>query len=828
MFFASVAQIGFFALTIGLSLLGGLLKKKEKKSFLSDQEPATTASRGDYVPRLWGRRRVGAVVGWVGNRKVTKEAGGKKVKGGEKVKTYWESAIHWLAIGPGEALYRIWSDGKIIFDTTITPGTHASGSTITITQVNGVDNAEGTFKIYWGEAGQPINTDLGLVGNDPAVNVDSRWPYIMYIHWIPKQLGLFPRWPNIEYEISVSTFGSTTHITGTPAATGTGLNPAHIIADGLFQEFPHGIGQDATKYNLTTLESVAATLNTEAIAGSIIIKNGDTLKQAIATLMQDMGLFVTLNDGLLEFRLIREPSGNIPVIPDEAILNGEPEIEKRLHSKLVEKLVFGFKDRARNYRQSNVTSDDDGIVKLTKSRRGRSIDIGSTTEFASASVIALRRAQEELGQDFKVDLEVNHGARNLVAGDSIFAAGIPVSLRVMGSKPDPYSAKTELECLADFYGLAPTSFTNPGEPPQYPALAPSDPIFRFLENPGWGIPGSPAPGPGPGGGGGGGGGNPAGGGASGGGSGAPGGSGVLGIGRRKKDNIIIDEEYISEDNVSFRPLGPMTVHAAGGLLKTALGTDQAFYSTFEVLLDEIDQETILDLSSDQANWKRGRQVLIIGNEIMFLESVSPTGGANHEMNNVIRGRYSTPIEAHSVDDEVFIIEWEDVSVFHDLAFLPDATVYFKAQPITTRGGYDLSLVTSQSLTLYGNGYRPLPPQNLRVERYRGNTNVWVTGQDLVFNWAYKGPKTMRTGAGEQGYGERVYARTEFEGYFTVELLEASVVVATKTNITDLTVTFTWAELFAAFGVPPLTFQARITNTAGNFVSEALEIDINAY
>lgn len=211
----ALVQVGLFALGVGLSWLAGRLLKEKKQPGTPDA-PTTLATRGSFVQRVLGRRKVAAVFGWAGERASRKEGGGGGKGGlfgggGDKEKIWTESGWHQLAVGPGQILHEIEQAGKVIFKGPITNISHPSGSFISL-------GGEGGFFIYWGEVDQPINFFLGgtgvVLGN--ATGVFSRWPHCMYIDWRGKRLGTSPVWPALNYDIEIGP--SATYLSDTPAS----------------------------------------------------------------------------------------------------------------------------------------------------------------------------------------------------------------------------------------------------------------------------------------------------------------------------------------------------------------------------------------------------------------------------------------------------------------------------------------------------------------------------------------------------------------------------------------------------------------------------------
>lgn len=84
------AQLIYAVIAVGLSLLAGYLLQKKTRSPVDDK-PTVVATRGSFIPILKGKRRIGFVFGYAGNRTLQKIKQGKKkwYKKREKVDTYF-------------------------------------------------------------------------------------------------------------------------------------------------------------------------------------------------------------------------------------------------------------------------------------------------------------------------------------------------------------------------------------------------------------------------------------------------------------------------------------------------------------------------------------------------------------------------------------------------------------------------------------------------------------------------------------------------------------------------------------------------------------------
>lgn len=202
----ALVSLALFVLAVGLSILAGYLLQKKQKSPISDERPTALATRGSYIGWFRGIRRLGYTLVWAGDRGSRKEraAGGKgDTFSGPKQKVYLESGMHVICVGRPDALLQIESGGKIIFDGPITPDSHPSGSLVDL-------GGEGSFRMFWGEDDQPVNTYLG---DSTRQGVNSRWPNLCYIEWRARRLGPQPQWPLMSYVMMMKPTGN--HLSNT-------------------------------------------------------------------------------------------------------------------------------------------------------------------------------------------------------------------------------------------------------------------------------------------------------------------------------------------------------------------------------------------------------------------------------------------------------------------------------------------------------------------------------------------------------------------------------------------------------------------------------------
>lgn len=911
--------------SIGVSVASGLLinPKIPKQEGLKDESPSTTATRGTYIPYVLGRRRVGASVGYVGNRTTKKESvgsapskGGKK-RTGNKQTIYYEDAWHHLCEGPVAVLHAIYAAGKPIFSGGITPTSHPSGTTINL-------GSEGAFTIYWGEDDQPLGSEVNT-----AIGANSRWPGRCYVFWSAKRLGTAPRWPILDYEVetrlrSVHLVNSTgnptasyspgssygcfvvpggnvartaaiyvtatiprsetpigakitfdavndddldgtytiydvqvnqafplggtvsqvftkiiveepmpnatagTAPTGSPFApneignvtlvapsTDDGLNHAHMVCQILFDAWPHGLGFDKSKFDLRFFEEAGAVVQSEGFRGSYRAQGGETALVCLSNILQDMGAMLTWDVSQGRFLLkIARADPNAPTIPEELILPPLPEI-RTVHGRWgsqerpkADKLVFEFADRDMAYRAMTLTIDDDGIASLKELANSTKIQLTTLNDFSSAAVVAERRSQEELGQGAAYRILVNREARALYPGRVIFANGIGPKLRIMTVKIDPKGGALELNCVTDYYGARkstyswqtieeqesgiPSSTFQEEQPLDDDLLTSTYEGRRFYELPGHlqlGLRTS-----------------------------------LLVPRIRAHTKIPAALIWLSGDGTTYRAVTQINDIQTGGELTSAIAADDPWEieqgATFYVLGSDI--ATVEDLTGDNVNWKGGRQIAVINDEVFFLRNITALGGSSYRLDGLIRARYDSERAAHAVGDMVYIFNVDSITPIDDLLIRPGSTLYMKIQPVGGVNEIDLAEIPAVSQTVEGKGVAPMKPGALRTANM---SSSWKAGHDVHLKWGYRSVEFPGTGAGLQGAGTPTGC-SKVLGRFKVEMVtNPGAVVKATYLVEDPMFTYYNEDMVSDFGSEPSMFDVNVSAVHGGLESDAVSLTV---
>ena len=236
---------------------------------------------------------------------------------------------------------------------------------------------------------------------------------------------------------------------------------------------------------------------------------------------------------------------------------------------------------------------------------------------------------------------------------------------------------------------------------------------------------------------------------------------------------------------------------------------------------------MLDLSSDEINWRLGRQIMVIGDEIMYVRGVTSLGGGNWRADDVIRGRYCTAKATHAINSEVFIFEFNGILRIEDLILQPDAAIEVKVQP-QAGGTIDLPSIPPLQKTLHGEGRKPRDPINLRITAPTTGSqgrNTFATGNNITIKWSICLPITDAQGAGAIAAGNAL-TTDPLKGEYTILWTTTGDVLKRTDTVTDLdTLTYTNANMVTDFGGEPTALKAKIFQSALGFNSRTIEITI---
>ena len=844
-----MAIIGYAVLSLAMGMLAAelLRPKPPEQEPLKDQGQTNAHVRGTLLPILLGYNKVSPIIAWVGNRRTWEKKTGE-IDGGlfhsdtDITQTqYIESSLHLLCVGPAFRLSEIVESGNTIFKEDITSTTHPSGSQLTCTDGS-------VFKIYWGEDGQAVDVDLaGLTG------VATRYPNTCYIYWVRKELGQQSLWKNVQYYLEAATLGEESayldiapdtysfsasaeddklhttdalaanlnegdrisfgtddlwvgswefsagyyHITtspvpsviGTNTATvskrgteGHGVNPALAVSQLLFAEFPHGLGFDTSKFNTTDLSDLATYFGaggTEISPSSVYLKRGDTIKAAIGRIMSDYGMLMypEAETGVFQFKLLRP--GDTATEIEEDYYNTAQTGQVISHSILsADRTVYTFLEAARSFQSSTILISDDGNARLSGDPNVKKQNINTATDLTTASVIASRKEQESKATD-EIRLKLSSDLIDTQIGSLLTLEGLGGSNRVMSKKAQPGSSEMEMMLLLDVYSVDnnATIFESSGIAVPLPMVPDASGVVldanRYLHSDA---------------------------------------QGYYYLRARGSGHIPFASLYRSTDDIEFNSLQAVAYQTAGTLDDDLSASGGILAS---LLVEELGTDFadfwVSSLSDEE--WRGGAVIAIVNGEYMFPQSMTVISAGVYQLNNILRGRLGTSIEAHSASDVISLAYRGTMPLIVDANVMAGNTLYLKARPYSTTEVLPLSAVDSVQLDYAGGGYRPLPCENLNTE---DGTEAWVAGTDLDLRWDYKNGTSL-SGAGFSITGEAASLSLP-EGTFTLEFLTTGDVLKRTEALLVPNYTYANADLVSDFGSEPTSFKARVVNNLNGLTS----------
>ena len=799
---AVVTLIGMvisLAISAAASLLAYALTPKPKNNFVFDSRPTILTDRGSYLPLLIGTWRIPGFLCYAGERVVTGGPGGGKGGmlggggGGGSPEQYWETGWHLICVGPAARLTKIIQNGSILWEGSISPLDTPSGSVLTMPSTG-----EGAF-IFWGECDQPVNDVLA----DPSrMGIGSQWPGVCYVLWFKKLLGSSPTWPNIEYEITckpidqVLTESQPWMDELTDGDLTDGPNPAHVLWQLLTAKAPYGLGLPAEALDAGAFEALGVLCETEHQPCHVLANDGVIASDLIGQICQDVGVMLPQIGGVIVPQPIRHVDATtLPIVNEDVMVLPAPPVREQMHDEtLPDRVIFVIKDRTNAWRDMDIVISDDSLA-LTRSRnRPVKTSISTVIDRTTAQKVIDRRTSELLTNPEKYTLEVTRGARMLHPGQAFILQGYG-QLRVASVDVKLPGRSAKLETVLDQYSGEPGTYVPSTLADRYDApmsLDPAADLAVLVQEVPAALSADPA----------------------------------IAVARvRANGQISGATVWISGNGSSYSKLGSQDNCAAGGALLQALpATDSMIIENgpmISTLNDDIRQA--LDLSGNEDDWRTGRQLCLIGDEIFYLRNVTAVVGG-WRLDGLIRARYDTLRADHAIGDQVFIVDATTLKTFTSSLLKNGATVYIKTVPTTATAAVDISTVAANELVIGSlRAYRPLPPDN-----FAGNmVNTFATGGAVTFTWNYRVHDGDGRAADEVLAGEPIGAGTPSrDGPFLIDIMNAAGTTTVRTiTVDDDTgnTTYANATMVGDFGTEPASFQARLTNVSGSYRSTSRSI-----
>ncbi len=493
------------AISIALSAVAAHLSAKD--TFTGGKAKDATANlslKGEYLPLVFGTRRLGCLIAWVGNTSSNqvRVADGARDWGlfGAKKGIYatasFSDAWHLICVGPVDRIEALFIDGKrILMPSIVNPG---DGTLTSVTIPKPTDDGStisvfGTVTIGWGGADQVLNDALAA-----ELGIASIWPNVCYAHWQGVHMGngSTSRWPKIEYVVSrypdlmisqvsgdheipldevpfqTSTYESITKLTNTASCITTpapdtsanlGLNPPFLLAVASCSTFPHGAGfvleEEFYSPGLLAFSNECKSFTAE-LQSHVLIGKGDTLANIFDQILADCGVSLVDRGMLLDTVPIRAPYGDLEEATEDDITPPASEIVVDRSPFSSTSPVFIFSDEKDfEYADSDIgISNDTGAISngVTSTKR---VQLNTLTRIGTARVGAAIQSTGMVA-DTVIKLGMLRRFRQLSPGD-VFNHPDNGILRVHSTNWIGTSPLLEIDASVDQYGLVNHSLVDP-------------------------------------------------------------------------------------------------------------------------------------------------------------------------------------------------------------------------------------------------------------------------------------------------------------------------------------------------------------------------------
>lgn len=579
-----------------------------------------------------------------------------------------------------------------------------------------------------------------------------------------------------------------------------GYNMAHIMAQVLFADFPHGMHQEQSLFDMDSLEDLGVLCANERLAGNIEARDGETADSILAELMTDIGCFIVLDPFTAKYKFVpirTSTSTYIPHLGPDHILPPRPEITSVHRVKASERVLYVFADRNYLYKDMPIGGyDNNGAMQYMELARAKKVGLPSVIDFKTAKIVANRRSQEDLGSGAKFTIVASREARMITPGRVFTAEDVPHQLLCMETQVKQPDESVTITAVSNYYAVkTDASAGSPGggntggpPPPPLPDLADA-----AVEVPMYLLPYGPQ---------------------------------SLVIPRiRAHTNIASAAIWISPDNTSYTYLGEESNTFTGGILTSAMDAVDAWYTELGPTFTEIGVDLVAraaNLSSDTAKWRRGDQLLVINDEIMFCRNVMNVSGDTWQLRGLLRAKYNTIRSDHSAGDYCFLFNVSQLQHLVSPFLMPNGTVWIKVQPRTDTAYAALETCPAIEVNLYGNSLKPQRPSALRVS---GNNNYYVSGSSIAFVWSYVSGLLPNTGGGTVNAGQATGSIDIF-GSFELTVTDTSDNVKNVYSRSRADWTYSDANLYSDFSSSyPSAFKVHLRNVNGGYKSDPVVITV---
>ena len=532
-----------------------------------------------------------------------------------------------------------------------------------------------------------------------------------------------------------------------------GANPAHVLAQVLFEQYPHGLGLDSSLWDLDSFQSIGELSASEAFKIHIQANRGQEASEIVSKILSEGHMYIAwnANDGKYYLGAFRASElENVKVVEPEVLSGNYPQYTFLQNPDIPNAISFSYKSRKHNYRRRTRLMSNDGASITAGNRVQKTIKLDTVTDVFSAEIIAKRKKRELLSQVNEYKFSMKNEARSLLPGDSFILRDFPEAgyeeyMKVISVEIDPDSSKIKVTGTTDVftnYELVETStVSGPDVPPPFgeDSDTASSKTGHDLVSEIWELPPY--------------------------------------LSDNKITNALLRVAYsqaseiatvlASADNLSYEQVGQNRACVGGVLLQEIdARTPMVFDSTFAEFKQLGSRSPLSVPVLDTEQWSKNRVVGYMGGELFSIKQVIPMADDHFKVEGVLRARLGTQRTGHPVGSIMYIFPLSELVRFSDLNMSSGRSLHMKALP----PGTDLDSAIRREKKLEGTGIRPLRVEGLRNKRM---DNEFFSNTLIKLFWMFHDPEAYRGrfGGGFQRAGEKREESTNPKGFFRIKIFK---------------------------------------------------------
>lgn len=681
---------------------------------------------GSPMALFWGRVRLRAPnVMWYGDLEVVVIV--------EKVKTGLFSSkrvvmgyryllgVHLgigIPAGATSTLLRIWFDEDEAWSGSVS----ADGSTVTIDAPSLFGGYKkgggvvGTARYYPGSFTQGINAYLqGVVPDSTLLSAYRGQSHLVLEH---VELGESPNIKKMSMEVE--------SIPNDLALGGVGTdgdaNPAEVAYDILRSDWAK-LGVESSLVDTASFTAAGNTLAAEGHGMSLSVQAPNTGREVLEEVLSQIDgiMFEEPATRLIKLKLIRDDYviGNLPVFDESNILE-VIEWGKSTWDETMNQVRVLFNERTSNYNVKPALAQDMANIVFQNRVRTAVVSYPGISEVVTANKVAARDLNTLSIPLAKMRIAVNRDGYNLRPGDPINVSWPDYGLTQIIMRVQKFdlgsldNGRIVLDLVQDRFAVVDTIYADTTGSDHVPIVtdATAASVRNLLESPRWinlqGVTADLAV--------------------------DADSSHLLHLAVKPTSIEVGFDAEVSEDAGATYGLDVDDAEfSESALVDTLYAQDEAPYdTTVGLVIKSVTESAILGSATAGDIRADGKNLVLVGSEIVAYESFTDLGSGRYRLNNVWRGLLDTTEVAHAVDERVWFLAEIGLESYGTGEFLGTEAV--KARYLTETGVSVLAAADAavDDLTLDQRPQRPYCPADIQIGATQYPASL--SGQVQTVSW----------------------------------------------------------------------------------------------